>query len=353
MWHEAKLADDYARFAPYIDKIVGTLRRFAGYVRPELSACDYLLNKYEPGLTTETLDRFFANLRESIVPLIARVCAAKPIDESPLHVPFPIDKQRALTDAVMKRMRLDRAHVGVGETEHPFTTNFSKYDVRITTHYFADNFASGMFSTIHEGGHALYESNTGDELAYTRLGEGVSMAVHESQSRFYENIIGRSRAFVSLIAPELRALCPALEGVSEEALYRAFNASKPSLIRTEADADDLTDELIDRFGDPPGAVNALIHVALLRGEAGRAGISDISQKGNMLYFKVENFDMETLSALYAQKEFKNRVKLEAGREPRLGLKLRPGARPIPEARALVEAWNKLQKPAAEPAAEKE
>ena len=131
-------------------------------------------------------------------------------------------------------------------------------------------------------------------------------------------------------------------------LYRRI-----ALIRTEADADDLTDELIDRFGDPPGAVNALIHVALLRGEAGRAGISDISQKGNMLYFKVENFDMETLSALYAQKEFKNRVRLEAGREPRLGLKLKPGARPIPEARALIAAWQKLQKPAADDAAEKE
>jgi len=131
-------------------------------------------------------------------------------------------------------------------------------------------------------------------------------------------------------------------------LYRRI-----ALIRSEADADDMLDELIDRFGEPPGSVTTLVRVALLRGEAGRAGISDISQKGNMLYFKVENFDMETLSALYAQKEFKNRVKLEAGREPRLGLKLRPGARPIPEARALVEAWNKLQKPAAEPAAEKE
>ena len=131
-------------------------------------------------------------------------------------------------------------------------------------------------------------------------------------------------------------------------LYRRI-----ALIRTEADADDLTDELIDRFGDPPAAVNALVHVALLRGEAGRAGISDISQKGNMLYFKVENFDMETLSALYAQKDFKGRVKLEAGREPRLGLKLRPGAKPIAEARALIAAWHKLQKPAAEPAAEKE
>ena len=115
----------------------------------------------------------------------------------------------------------------------------------------------------------------------------------------------------------------------------------------------MLDELIDRFGEPPDAVTALVRVALLRGEAGRAGISDISQKGNMLYFKVENFDMETLSALYAQKEFKNRVRLEAGREPRLGLKLKPGARPIPEARALIAAWQKLQKPAADDAAEKE
>lgn len=235
VWHEAKLANDYPRFAPYIDKIVETLRRFAEYVRPDLNAYDYLLDKYEPGLTTEVLDRFFADLRASIVPVIAHVCAARPIDETPLYVPFPIEKQRALTDAVMKLMRLDRAHVGVGETEHPFTTSFTKHDVRITTHYFEDNFASGMFSTIHEGGHALYDSGTADELAYTRLGEGVSMAVHESQSRFYENLIGRSRAFVSCIAPTLRALCPALEGVSEEALYRAFNASRPSLIRTDAD----------------------------------------------------------------------------------------------------------------------
>jgi len=116
-------------------------------------------------------------------------------------------------------------------------------------------------------------------------------------------------------------------------LYRRI-----ALIRTEADADDLTDELIDRFGDPPASVNALIHVALLRGEAGRAGISDISQKGGMLYFKVEDFAIERLSALYARTEFKGRVKLEAGREPRLGLKLRPGARPINEARTLVSAW---------------
>jgi transcription-repair coupling factor (superfamily II helicase) len=116
-------------------------------------------------------------------------------------------------------------------------------------------------------------------------------------------------------------------------LYRRI-----ALIRTESDADDLTDELIDRFGDPPGSVNALIHVALLRGEAGRAGIGDIAQKGGMLYFKVADFTMERLSALYAAPAYKGRVKLEAGREPRLGLKLRAGERPIEAARALVRAW---------------
>ena len=116
-------------------------------------------------------------------------------------------------------------------------------------------------------------------------------------------------------------------------LYRRI-----ALIRTEDDADDLTDELIDRLGDPPAGVNALIHVALLRGEAGKAGISDISQKGGMLYFVVEDFSMERLSALYERPEYRGRVKLEAGRSPRLGLKLRGGEKPIGAARSLVKAW---------------
>ena len=116
-------------------------------------------------------------------------------------------------------------------------------------------------------------------------------------------------------------------------LYRRI-----ALIRTEEDADDVTDELIDRFGDPPGSVNALVHVALLRGEAGRAGISDIAQKGSMLRFEIVDFDMERISALYALPAFKNRVKVEAGKTPRLSLKLRNGERVIEAARAFVAAW---------------
>ena len=235
VWHKAKTANDYASFAPYIDKIVETSKKFAGYVRPDLDPYDYLLDKFEPGLTRADLDVFFASLKTSLAPVIRRVCASKPADEAPLKVLFPLDKQRELSDGLMEFLKLDRTHVGIGETEHPFTTNFTRYDVRITTHYYEDNFSSSMFTVIHEGGHALYEANTSEDYAYTALGAGVSMAVHESQSRFYENIVGRSMAFTRLFAPKIKKLCPSLSDFSDEQLYRAFNAAKPSLIRTEAD----------------------------------------------------------------------------------------------------------------------
>ena len=112
-----------------------------------------------------------------------------------------------------------------------------------------------------------------------------------------------------------------------------------ALIRTEAEADDLTDELIDRFGDPPPGVNALIHVALLRGEAGKAGITDISQKAGYLHFTVKNFDMERVSAIYAMPEYKGRFKVEAGSKPRLSLRIKAKNRVIDEARSFASRWS--------------
>ena len=147
----------------------------------------------------------------------------------------PIEKQRMLSDYLMDVLGVDREHCAIAETEHPFTTGFTKYDCRITTHYYEDSMASSMYSVIHEAGHGMYDMGVKDEFAYTCLGGGVSMAVHESQSRFFENIIGRSRAFVKLIAPKLRELFPELKDASDEALYRAFNESHPSLVRVEAD----------------------------------------------------------------------------------------------------------------------
>lgn len=235
VWHEAKEKNDFAMFAPYLERVVETLKKYAAYVAPEKDAYDYWLDKYEPGLTRETCEQFFGTLRRDLTPLIARVQAARQLDDACLHGDFPIEKQRELSDRLMALIGIDRAHCGIGETEHPFTTNFTKYDVRITTHYLPDDFSSSMYSVIHEGGHALYELHVADELAYTCLGTGVSMGIHESQSRFYENILGRSLGFVRRVAPSLRELFPQLSGVTDEQFYRAFNVSRPSLIRTEAD----------------------------------------------------------------------------------------------------------------------
>ena len=236
VWAKAKNEDDFASFAPYLEKIMDYNRKFAGYYNPEMKPYDALLNEYEEGLNMETLDAFFAQLRETIVPLIAKIKAVPQIDDAFLYKHYPVEVQRKFSDYLMEVMGMDRTHCGIAETEHPYTTNFNNKDVRITTHYHEDNLVSSMFSVIHEGGHALYELGADDCYNYTALSGGVSMGIHESQSRFYENIIGRSRAFVHAIFPKTKELFPEqLEGVDEEMFYRAINKAEPSLIRTEAD----------------------------------------------------------------------------------------------------------------------
>ena len=235
-WHEAKPRSDFSIFAPYLEKVIETKKRFAHYVKPDIDPYEYYLDTYEPGLTRRKCDEFFAALRARVVPLLRRVQAARQVDASFLTGNFPLEAQRKLSDELMEIMRIDRSFCSIGETEHPFTTNFTKRDVRITTHYYPDNAVSSMYSVIHEGGQALYELHTADEDMYNGLGSGVSMGLHESQSRFYENLVGRSRGFVTFLAPRLRALFPQqLGGVSNDALYRAVNRCEASLVRTEAD----------------------------------------------------------------------------------------------------------------------
>lgn len=236
VWEKAKNDSDFALFAPYLEKIVDFNRKFAGYYNPELAPYDALLNEFEEGLTMETLDGFFAQLRGAIVPLLAATQAAEPIDDSFLEQAYPIEVQRKFSDYLMDLLGLDRGHCGLAETEHPYTLTFNNKDVRITTHYHEKNMTFAMYSTIHEGGHALYELGCGDEYEFTNLSGGASMSIHESQSRFYENIIGRSRAFVEVYFPKLKELFPQqLENVTAEMFYRAVNKAQPSLIRTEAD----------------------------------------------------------------------------------------------------------------------
>lgn len=233
-WRTAKEKDDYPLFRPYLTQIIEYQRRFAAYQDPSKPAYDALLDGYEKGATTQGLDVFFRMLREKLVPLIASV-RDQPSAPAFLGASCPVDRQRALAFYLMELMRIDRSRCALAETEHPFTTGASRYDVRITTHYHENAFLSSMYSVIHEGGHALYELGIADEYQYTCL-TNVSMGMHESQSRFYENMIGHSAAFLRFLLPKLRAFFPgALDGVDERSFYLAVNRVEPSLIRTEAD----------------------------------------------------------------------------------------------------------------------
>ena len=236
IWHKAKNDNDFESFAPCLEQIVAYNRKFAGYYNAEMDPYDALLNEYEEGLTMETLDAFFAQLRETIVPLIAKIQKAEAFDVGFLYKHYPVEIQRRFSDYLMEVMGIDRKHCGIAETEHPFTTNFNNKDVRITTHYYEDNLLSSMYSVIHEGGHALYELGADDCYNYTALSGGVSMGIHESQSRFYENLIGRSEAFIHAVFPKVKELFPEqMENVDETMFYRAVNKAEPGLIRTEAD----------------------------------------------------------------------------------------------------------------------
>ena len=235
-WHKAKETSDYALFKPYLEKIVETRRRFAGYFDPEKDPYDVWLDKFERGVNKEILDKYFAEVRSVLVPLIKNFKEKAKIDDSFLFKTYPIDKQREFSDYLMQVMGIDRNHCAIGETEHPFTLNFNSNDVRITTKYLENNVASSMYSVIHEGGHALYELGVDPKFNCTALAGGSSMGLHESQSRLYENMIGRSLPFIEYIFPKMKEIFPEqLEGVDAKKFWLAVNKAEPSLIRTEAD----------------------------------------------------------------------------------------------------------------------
>ena len=235
-WHDAKEKDDFSLFRPWLEQIVETRRRFAGYRDSSRPAYEVTLDSFEKGMTIEKLDDFFDLLKKELTPVILAQ-SEKPLpDFAFLRGSFPAWRQKRLAERIMQVMGIDRERCCLGETEHPFTGGSSRSCVRITTNYDEGNVLSSLYSVIHEGGHALYELGTAPELEGTCLGSGSSMAVHESQSRFYENLIGRSRPFCEALLPLLREEFPEqFAGVTGEQLYQAVNVARPSLIRTEAD----------------------------------------------------------------------------------------------------------------------
>ena len=237
-WLAAKKASDFSLFRESFAAVIGYTRRAIDLrdEKPEgwYNAC---LDDYEKGGSEAQLDAFFAALKERIVPLLRRIQAeGKPIREDFLHRPVPIPQQEAFSRYLLELEGLRDSALVLMTTEHPFTTNFGPKDVRVTTHYYEENFISNIFSTLHEGGHALFMQNEPAEFYENHCADRMSSAMHECISRFFENIVGRSEEFIAYVAPKIRELAGGtFDDISDRELYEAVNVARPSLIRTEAD----------------------------------------------------------------------------------------------------------------------
>jgi carboxypeptidase Taq len=237
IWEEAREKSDFTLFQPYLEKIVDMNKRFIGYWGYQGNKYNTLLDMYEPGITVDVLDRVFSDLRNTIVPLVQKIEGSnqKPLTDF-IFKSFPKDNQRAFTLEILKQMGYNFAAGRLDETVHPFATGINRGDVRITTRYDENDFRMAVFGTIHEGGHALYEQSIAPELMGTPLSTGTSMGIHESQSLFYENFVGRDMSFwlknFSVLKEYAREQFSA---VNVKDFYRAINESKPSFIRIEAD----------------------------------------------------------------------------------------------------------------------
>ncbi|WP_081773007.1 carboxypeptidase M32 [Bacillus sp. EB01] len=236
-WEFARENNDFAHFAPYLEQIVAFKRKFAEIYGYEKHPYDALLDEYEPGFTVEKLDSLFSALRQSSVELLNR------IKESPTQTPahifdqrFDIEKQKEFNRYILPIIGYDLEAGRLDETVHPFALAINTGDVRITTRYLEENVLSALFGTIHEAGHGKYEQNIDKKFEDTVLASGTSFGIHESQSRFLENMLGRSREFWNYFYPRLVEMFPEqLRDVMEEDFYQAVNTVKPSLIRIEAD----------------------------------------------------------------------------------------------------------------------
>ena len=270
VWHDAKEKSDWNLFAPFLEKMIASRRRFAALKSPDKPAYDVLLDLYEKDVTMAELDPFFSALRGELSPLIREVAAREKPVPAFMKGPWPIDRQRVFSQKIMELEGIDPLNCTLGETEHPFTDGNNKWDVRVTTHYYEEDPFFSMYSVIHEGGHALYELDVRDDLQFTCLSGGVTMGVHESQSRFYENLIGRSRAFCAPLLKIMKEVFPdRMQGVTEEELYSAVNLSKPSLIRTEADELTYSLHVMIRYELEKAMISGGLKVADIPGEWNR------------------------------------------------------------------------------------
>lgn len=236
-WLKAKEAKDYNLFKDVFKEVIDIEKEAVGYRENKLpNYYDNLLNDCEEGLLQEDLDPFFKELKEGLIDLINRIKNSKHVIRRDfLNRKVPIHKQELFSKYLLELNGYNFNKGVLSTTEHPFTSDIAKNDARVTTHYHEDMVLSNIYSIVHEGGHAILMQNEREEDYEHFINDYVTNGMHESVSRFYENIIGRSKEYVHLIYPKFIEIFDEFKDISEQELYEAINIVEPSLIRTEAD----------------------------------------------------------------------------------------------------------------------
>jgi carboxypeptidase Taq len=273
-WIVARADSDFAGFVPYLERNFDLVRRYIDCFDEFDCAYDVLLDDYEPGARTTDVARLFDELKADLLSMIAAVSDdGDRVDDSVLHGDFPVDRQRQLVTWLLEQMGFDRTGWRIDDAVHPFATGFGNQDVRITNRWDECFLPTSVYGAMHECGHGLYEEGVAESLQRTPLGHPESLGLHESQSRLWENMVGRGRPFCGVLARRIAELFggPVAE-IDGDALYRAVNRVTPSLIRVEADEVtyslhivvrfELEQELVDgglAIRDLPEAWNARYH----------------------------------------------------------------------------------------------
>jgi carboxypeptidase Taq len=254
IWKKAKAKNNFSLFKDDLQKMLDLSKQAAEIimkVKKTKTPYEALIDNFEPKMTADKITVTFTQLQQGLKQLISKIKASPSKPETTmLYQPVPVDRQRQIARLLTQTLGYDtaspRAHGRVDETEHPFTTGYYD-DVRVTTHYHLNNYTSSIFSMLHESGHALYELNLNPKWKYQPIGSTCSYGIHESQSRFYENIIGRSQNFWTSFLPKLKKVVAPLANMELDKFVRAINNVEPSKIRTEADEVTYSLHIIIRF----------------------------------------------------------------------------------------------------------
>jgi carboxypeptidase Taq len=277
-WKRARPANDFATMVPFLEAAVDLGREYADFFAPYLHVADPLIDDADEGMTTASIRMLFSELESELVPIVRAICNQPAADNGCLRGSFCEPTQLDFGLSVIKRIGYDFNRGRLDKTVHPFCTRLSAGDVRITTRVYESDIRQALFSTLHEAGHALYEQGVDPALEGTPLGRGASIGVHESQSRLWENVVGRGRSFWQHFYPLLqRAFPDQLSKVPSETFYRAINRVERSLIRTDADEVTYNLHIMLRFG---------LELDLLEGRLRAKDLSEAWRAGMQAYLGI-------------------------------------------------------------------